>query len=200
MHITTCFPVAVFTHDIESNLADRIENTINPLLKTLDNVENIYTDYYSKDKIISESLISKEDDIKTLMSLLSQYCENYVSILGIRNHKRKIQGWVQDYKEGNNHCRHNHCERIDDISGVYYISGNEKCSNIRLYNPIPFMHLHNKSVEDTQFNSQITELEIKKGRLYMFPSWLDHDVIQSKENGDIGRSVFAFNFIKDNEV
>ena len=36
------------------------------------------------------------------------------------------------------------------------------------------------------------DMEIKKGRIYIFPSWLSHEVIGNKNN-ESGRTVFAFN-------
>tara|TARA_B110000495_G_C22844712_1_gene492564 strand:+ start:189 stop:884 length:696 start_codon:yes stop_codon:yes gene_type:complete len=190
MHLLSYFPLAVFTHDLESELANEIEKVVEPHLGTLEKNDQQYSDFEGQEIL---EKVQAEPCIKGLITILMNASNKYISEIGLPDYPRGLNGWIQDYKnEKDHHGRHNHCDSVHDISGVYYIKGSENSSKLRIHNPNPIISLQNSSSSQTPYNNMYADMEIKKGKIYIFPSWLSHEVVGNKNN-ESGRTVFAFN-------
>lgn len=191
MHLLSYFPLAVFTHDIESELSNEIEKVVEPHLGILEKNDQQYCDFVGQEIL---KKVHEEPCIKALITILINSCNKYISEIGVPDYQRGLECWIQDYRnEKDYHGRHNHCGNINDVSGVYYVKGTENSSKIRIHNPNPMISLQNDSKSNTPYNHMYADMEIKKGKIYIFPSWLDHEVIGNKNN-ESGRTVFAFNY------
>ena len=68
------------------------------------------------------------------------------------------------------------------LSGVYYVSAPENCGKLNLFHPATELMQYDWSNRGDQWskfdkqNSIIWLTEVVPGRLYIFPSWLRHDV------------------------
>ena len=133
MHLLSYFPLAVFTHDLESELADEIEKVVEPHLGILEKNDQQYSDFESQELMRK---IYDEPCIKGLIAILINASNKYIPEIGLPFYHRELECWIQDYRNNKDyHSRHNHCNNIHDVSGVYYVKGKSNSSNIRIYNP-----------------------------------------------------------------
>jgi uncharacterized protein (TIGR02466 family) len=95
-------------------------------------------------------------------------------IMSIDNNLFPTLSWVNRSPKGADHYRHCHVNSI--MSGVFYLSDNP--TPIEFYNNISIVNqpLKFKPKEFNPFNTPSNILEVKKGTLLLFPSYLEHGV------------------------
>lgn len=194
MRLTEHFAVRILEHDIDPALADKLEEVITPHIKDYvpKSPKNwkCVTDFGEEENIFEKINQSGETCIIEFTDLLMKVCDKYVTAVGLPEAKRFIHSWVQSYNGTQYSRMHHHCQNMFDVSGCYYVTGTNDSSPLTIHNPIPFvqgtpmLHPNNKSH---------TNLSIAKGRLYIFPNWLNHEV-QPNQNNETGRTMVGFNY------
>jgi uncharacterized protein (TIGR02466 family) len=128
---------------------------------------------------------------RTLVDSLNHFVKN---IMQLDTEFYITNSWSTRNPPGTRHSEHYHAHSI--FSGIYYVdvedgdiifSANSQFSrdykfryNVTQYNPL---------------NSNIFKLSPKPGMLIIFPSWVNHQVTENKENKD--RRIIGFNaFVK----
>jgi len=187
MLIKNAFSVGYLHYNVEKNIANKVENLVLGRLSNLETFSELSTDFYSN-KIITLDEI--KDLVKYINIGIRAYGENLNNIT--TSDSQILDYWVQDYKQGQVHSRHNHGR--SELAAVYWVRANEEAGALRLYNPnhqtslwypevpIEFYNLYNRSYLDIVPN---------KGEIIIFPSYIDHEVLPGGKN--CIRTTIAFN-------
>jgi uncharacterized protein (TIGR02466 family) len=184
MNLEPIFATGMLSAKVSQTLADNIENLVISKLKDLEYKSTNYTDYFKPTKILNNDdildLIHEVEEYKTIYEQNTGWGKSYLSNF-----------WVQDYKENNTHGIHNHGR--NELSVVYWVRANEHAGEFVLYNPSPYVNLwYGDKDEDTPFNSTVKYIKPEKGKIIIFPSFINHEVLP----GDKGciRTTIAFNY------
>ena len=110
-------------------------------------------------------------------------------IMSIDNKLFPTLSWVNRTPKGADHYRHRHVNSI--MSGVFYLSDNPTA--IEFYSDMSIVNqpLRFKPKEFNPFNTHINMIEVKKGTLVLFPSYLEHGVGRNIQEHD--RLSLSFN-------
>lgn len=129
-----------------------------------------------------------KNDLESAISNVSQS-------LKIKEKLKIFNSWVNVNPPGAYNAAHTHPRNL--FSGCYYLQAPENCGNIVFYSP-----LHAKEMMDATYGetSGITANHLiypaKAGRLYIFPSWLQHGVQSNQSHED--RISMSFNVFFEN--
>ena len=186
MQFQPLFSIGVLFYQVDDIIANRVEQLVSSRLNNLELIDNLYTDFYSKNKVLDiKEVPLLEEEINRGIKF---YCQNYnISIPTLQNY------WVQDYKEGQHHQKHNHGDHT--ISVVYWIRATETSGAFRLDNPNPFnkvMYASADPYDKTPFTNTHSLVKPIKGGILMFPSYIEHEVYPSGKN--CLRTTLALNY------
>jgi len=129
-------------------------------------------------------------EMQTIKLFIQEQLNDFVTrIMSIDNKLFPTLSWVNRAPKGTSHYRHKHVNSI--ISGVLYLSDNP--TPIEFYNDISIVTqpLTFKPKEFNPFNTHINMIEVKKGTLLLFPSYLEHGVGRNIQEHD--RLSLSFN-------
>lgn len=182
MEIKSAFPIPILFHQIEKDIADKTEKFIVSRINHLEENSGVETDYFS-DRILSL------EEIPFLMKEIHKCIDYYCSKLKIKVPSLHNY-WVQNYNENHFHSLHNHgrCE----LSIVYWVRANPSSGDFRLINPSPYNKVLYHKEEYSEYTSHNITIPPIKGGIIIFPSYLDHEVLQGKK-GCI-RTTLALNY------
>lgn len=187
-NIIDAFPLPIFIAKLDDEVIKEVKDIILPKIKKLKLTGNkeVYSDYFNERVVSPKEL---EGFFKTIHTATKNYCSD-ASI----NFQSKIDYWVQDYKEGNRHSRHNHGNH--KVSGVYFVRANSKAGNFVLENPILQLLSTipgNISIDTAKYFSSTYSIKPEEGTLILFPSFLYHWAEPSSKGAR--RTIFAFNVL-----
>jgi len=129
-------------------------------------------------------------------SFLKEYCTKAVNhyasdVLGWKVKLEIVTSWSNVTLKSASHHVHNHKNSI--LSGVFYLSDNN--SALRFYNPFEIYEAFDLNNYDNldyhSFNSKFWDITPLKNTLIVFPSWLDHGVVEQENDSE--RISLAFN-------
>ena len=182
--IKNIFSTPIYTSTLDDQIADKVENIVVPKLNLLSQMETNKTDYFSPTKVVNFNEVSFLFD--EINKAAEDYCIQTDTFKG-----NNISYWVQDYQKEEHHESHAHPGSF--LSGVYYIRANENAGDIMFQNPNP--HVYFTPYQNNSMVEHHTHrVKPHKGLLVLFPYWLFHQVIPSKELNTI-RTCLAFNFL-----
>jgi len=102
--------------------------------------------------------------------------------------------WININNFGDYNVIHNH--PYSHISGVYYLKTPKDCGRLVLQNSakdvLQYYEVDAGIKQRNQYNSQEFVLEPEPGKLYLFPSWINH-YVQPNRNRNEERISIAFN-------
>jgi uncharacterized protein (TIGR02466 family) len=127
--------------------------------------------YQSNDlnlSLLNKSLLPLITEINKHTNLYKDKLELHTSNLDVGNIWFNING----YKDYN--TIHNHPGSI--ISGVYYVNTFENCGDLVFWNDFPLQYYWNDVQNYNSNNSCMWKFKPVEGTLYLFPSWLRHEV------------------------
>ena len=117
-------------------------------------------------------------------------------VLGIVQNFQITTSWINKTDKTEYIDKHSHPNSI--ISGVYYISTTPKCAPIifskpHLYSNITFQNIQlaYSGENKNQYNTDYYGINPLPGELLMFPSWLEHEVLE--QGPEHNRISLAFN-------
>jgi uncharacterized protein (TIGR02466 family) len=103
------------------------------------------------------------------------------------------QSWISYTEEGRYHHKHSHSNSL--VSGVMYITCNEKTDSIVFFKDNPYSSVKPETKTYNLWNSDSWKVSVKTGDILMFPSSLTH-MVDIKKGKDT-RISLAFNvFVK----
>jgi|TARA_R100001530_G_scaffold127717_2_gene97028 uncharacterized protein (TIGR02466 family) len=122
-------------------------------------------------------------------AIIEEYANDYCKLLDCQKVKLAAM-WLNINRKGNSNTVHDHPESV--LSGVFYIkvpkdSGDLVFTNDALLRFFP-LRVNNYNSN----NSQVWKFIPQEGMLYLFPSWLKHEVTPNNSNKE--RISIAFNF------
>jgi len=188
MNIHNYFPTAILEHQVAEELSDRVEQELSLHIDSLPYNEgfrgNVATDYYSESRI---------DIFNMFPELITEFINarnTYYEITSFRT-EDKINCWVQDYRDETGiHTRHHHGS--SGISGVYWVRANEQAGPLAFYNPNTILDYVEADDKNNPYRNMTTMFKPIKGKIILFPSFLNHEVLPSQDG--VVRTTIAFNF------
>ncbi len=129
-----------------------------------------------------------------LLSTITSYANEMANDIGLKDGLRMVNSWINinGYKDYNLVHKHPH----STLSGVYYVSVPENSGKIVFQNPAYEDMIYDwtsEKVKDfTAHTSAKWFYEALVGRLYIFPSWLNH-YVESNLNKKEKRISISFN-------
>ena len=188
MHIHNHFSTAILEHHVSLELADKVEQELLPHIKTLPYHKgfkgNVTTDYYTESRIDIFNMFP--DLINEFVNARNRYHE----ITSFKT-QDKINCWVQDYRDETGiHTRHHH--GADGISGVYWVRANEQAGPLAFYNPNTIADYVEADDKTNPYRTMTAMYKPVKGKILLFPSYLNHEVLPSQDG--VIRTTIAFNF------
>jgi uncharacterized protein (TIGR02466 family) len=146
----------------------------------------------------TDTYILNQPAMAGIKSILDEYIkEYYTNIMCVNMNKVSpyiTQSWINYTKSGEHHHRHAHPNSL--VSGVLYIDSDKEKDKILLYNPQDnYRRIKPETISWNAYNSESWWFPVGTGELIMFPSELEHMVVQ-KEGKNL-RTSLAFNtFLK----
>jgi len=156
------------------------EDEINFFKKEQNNITKNIGNFYSKNNYILENR-----EMEGLKIILEDCLNNFYLSIFCPKYKSKVyitQSWLNFTQENEYHHAHNHLNSF--LSGVLYVSSDEKTDNIT-FSKIGLVNNNIFSVETekfNQFNSRSYTLPTKSKTLLFFPSNVVHEVLNKKSN------------------
>ena len=134
------------------------------------------------------SSLSRDDYIfNTRLHNLKEFCEKHIKnyVKKVINPKEDIdfyitQSWLNMVESGGASPSHFHPNSI--ISGVYYVSTMEG-DGIIFRDPnskIKLMSMYIETKDSSRLNSESMHLPVKTHDLLLFPSWLEHGILENE--------------------
>lgn len=183
MTIQNLFPTGVLLHQVDVDLANKIENLLIPKLEGLEYNGGSFNDYFKENKIITKDdiseLIYEIEECKFFYEKQTGWHESYLSNF-----------WVQDYKKDDIHDIHNHGR--NELSVVYWVRANKHAGDFIIYNSSPYINLWFGQNESTDYTADFKSIKPQKGTILIFPSFINHKVLPGGK-GCI-RTTIAFNY------
>ena len=99
------------------------------------------------------------------------------------------QSWINYTETNQYHHRHSHSNA--HISGVFYISANQKIDSIKFYKTPNYAAIGPNTVKYNLFNSVSWQFPVQTGDIFLFRSSLEHGVARTK--GTTTRISLSFN-------
>ena len=208
MHIEKLFPIGMLVHDVESELADRVEDIV---VKKVNDIPRPAADSpHATDYFKEKRVVDLPNDLPELFKIICNCVDHYQTHNNMRITKRRESGfqlpydmgpgfstpafyeleyWTQDYKEGDVHNEHDH--GIGRISGIYWVRANENAGGLQFRNPNPFVQYQSHHDVNAEFSWSEYVYAPVKGRILIYPSYLKHEVLKSGK--DTIRTTIAFN-------
>ena len=190
--IMSLFPTPVVVVNIDRSFTKDEVDCITDIPMYKD--EKGMSNHQSEDFYLFDNFVEELKDIKILCEHhLKQYLEY---IKGVDTNKvtlRITQSWLNKTKPGEYHHMHSHANSY--LSGILYITclPNDHINlTNRMYGMYNNMELSTK--KETVWNSMGVVVDVKKGDLIIFPSWIPHhvDVNETKDNERISLSFNTF--------
>jgi uncharacterized protein (TIGR02466 family) len=193
-----CWPITIAEVKLNDSLVDYVEEKVVPHLKSLESYNgSMYSDYF-------DNKIDLVDLVPELLLEVQKHAQNYAKHTNLKLGNRIQAGgskafgyWTQDYVENSFHARHSH--GLHGVSGTYYVRANESAGPIKFYNPNQ-LSLYVNYQKDEKNNDDVFDdnypsdkfIKPEKGKLVLFPSFLEHEVLACRPNAI--RTSISFNF------
>ena len=140
----------------------------------------------------NSSVLDNISEFKNIKIFIELQLKNFVDeIYGIKQEVYITDSFVTAKFKNEGHQIHSHDNSF--ISGIYYINCNDNDTLEFYHKPAIFkeMNLSFDLLHNNIFNSSSVCYKIKKGSLFIFPSFLNHGV--KKNLSDIPRVCISFN-------
>lgn len=188
MQVVNIFPLAILEASVKLETAQRVEDYVVSKISLLNQSEDTFdtykTDYWETKIKVHEGVPEFWDEI---LECIKEY-SNQTSI-AVDFESLSMHYWTQDYNDGDSHDVHAH--GCVGISGIYWVRANEAAGPVRIYSPNPYTELTKWNDMESPFSRSVIDVYPKKGKLILFPSYLQHRVMPSGKNTE--RTTIAFN-------
>ena len=186
------FQISILCVEVDPDLAHSISNCVTPLIKDLKETKpnNQHKSDYGEASPVLATAADGNPCIEELTNKILEVGNVYIQNQGLGSFKRYFSAWVNSYDGTQYKGIHNHCRNVNDVHGVYYVEADESMSPLIIHHPSPFMQ---GQAISTEYNYSSVKLKPQKGRIYMMPSWLMHEVHADSAN-ESGRISIGFKY------
>ena len=168
------FPVHVLEYNIDEELAKELRDVITPMIKNYKptlSKKTYKTDYGEPVSILKEASL-KSKCIEQVTDKLIELGNVYIQAMGLEEKERHFSAWINSYKGKEYQPIQHQCKNMFDISGVYCVD-NVPNASLTIHNPSPFLQ---GTTVSSEHNYSKAILKFVMGKIYMFPSWLNHEI------------------------
>lgn len=179
------FPTAMFWKQIDAKIADEAEELFVSNLDKLPQKGIHQTDFHEE-----QPIINLDTDLPNLKKEIMEAIAQYTEATGIAaSEDMNFNSWSQDYsRDKQYHPVHAH--GLHGVSGIYWVRANEHAGDTVFHTPNPYTDLV-KRHKETEVTTSVFGMRPTKGVVVIFPAFLQHEVMPSKQ--DAIRSTIAFN-------
>lgn len=195
MKIDLWFPTATMQHQVSQEVNDVTYDKVTSWKNSDDYKEiveysfneNLNTSYHKSPDIIQR--LNLKELKEEILNCAVFYAENFGTF--IQKENITIDSWINFFEPGQYEAAHEHFGNY--ISGCYYVTAPEKSGNYEFYDPSKHKTFWNGMYnKNSNFLSQKSSYYVaEKGKLLMFPSYMEHSVLRNASNGV--RISIAFN-------
>ena len=190
VEITSIFSVPICEHHYDDDLGDLKGECIRR--STLDSGRIATSSGWQSNNIFSD-----DDFFSEFILEIEKQANNFAKEIEINQSLKLSNLWINinGYKDFN--LRHTHENSI--ISGVFYVKAPDKSSKITFYHPAFKLMVRewNINLKRNNYTSSVWSFTPQKGRLLLFPSWLEHEV--SPNLSQESRISISFNIVGEND-
>ena len=191
MEVTSLFSIPIYDHQYDEDLGDLESECIKR--STLDSGQ-VLTNFGGWH---SNNISSNDDFFSDFILEIEKQANNFAKEIEINQSLKLTNLWINinGYKDFN--LRHTHESSI--ISGVFYVKVPDKSGKITFYHPAfkLMMREWNVNLKHNHYTSSVWSIPPQKGRLLLFPSWLEHEV--SPNLSQESRISISFNISGEND-
>ncbi|MEO1192698.1 MAG: TIGR02466 family protein [Pseudomonadota bacterium] len=169
----TLFPTFCWQHDLPATEAERLNRKLDAAVEALLTPRPAlppgHTFQTSQD-------LHQRPQFAELVQLIHLAGSGVISFLKLVHQAFEITGcWANINPPGAPHAIHAHPNNL--LSGVYYVKAGSGAEQITFYDPRPQARvIAPKHSEGTIANSSQSMIDVKPGRMIIFPAWLEHSV------------------------
>ena len=169
------FPVHILECDIDKELAKEFKDVIKPLIKNYQITlpEKPYKTDYGEPVSILRKASEQSKCIEQVTDKIIELGNVFTEAMGLEKRERYFSAWINIFEGKDYQPMQHHCKNMFDISGVYCVDGDENCSPLTIHNPSPFLQ---GTPVSSELNYSKAVIPFKTGRVYIFPSWLNHEI------------------------
>lgn len=167
------FPTLVWTFDLTPAERSQIETKLQPVIERMR--ADLAKDSSSRTRQ-SDSEMQEQPEFEPLASAMTQAGSEVLDFLGVRRDELFVTGcWVNFGAPNTTHHEHSHPNNF--LSAVYYLQAEKGADSINFIDPRPQAHvIAPPVVRPSAMTASQVVVEIKPGRLVLFPAWLRHSV------------------------
>ena len=190
MIVEPFFPTPVWIHDIEPNMAARLNRQ---LMQAIDEITSPRPALRPGQSWQTEQSLHKLEQFAELMGIFDFAANKILEFLEVDHEGFEITGcWANLNPRGAWHKPHSHGNNY--LSGVYYVRAPEGADRITFHDPrIQVEQISPRVLNRNAHNSNAHTLKIQEGQLLMFPAWLAHSVPEN--SSDELRVSISFNIM-----
>jgi uncharacterized protein (TIGR02466 family) len=125
----------------------------------------------------------KDEVSKDLILAINILSQSYKSAIYLNKNIKVSNMWINRNSPNSYNKEHIHPGCI--FAGVYYVTVPKNSGKIKFINPAEHMIYdwkNNYFCKNNEFNSNIWWLPVEENVLYLFPSWMKHEVTMNKSN------------------
>ena len=184
------FPTPVWVVDLEPERYEPLNETIK---RHLDAMIGDVPPVDAGGTLQTDNNLHEFDEFAGLTALIVDSSEAALNFLQIEYDNFQITGcWVNINPIGGINTPHTHPNNY--LSGVYYVQTEEGADSIIFNDPRPQASVVMPTVkEESIYTGNEVVIDVKDGRLIMFPAWMSHGVPVNRSNRD--RISIAFNIM-----
>ena len=167
-----------------------LANTIKPIARSIVNDKSNQTNIWGYNCTYGTPIESNKELHYFNMWALDQG-KSFFKSLGYNVEKIdfKLEVFISELFENNFHPIHAHPN--SKVSGILYLDTPKGSADIRFHDPRPFRNFVSYP-KLNDFDCEFVDLPAKQGWGYLWPAWLEHEVLPNK-TGDKGRLAIVFN-------
>lgn len=195
MRVIELFPTPLWSVDLDAAAAQRLNRH---LLAEIDRLLHPRPPVPRGGSWQTDPVLHRHPGFAELVDLVGRTAVGALKFLAVRHPRASISGmWANINPRGGQSSAHTHPNNF--LSAVYYAQVPPGEGEIHFVDPRPQAEvMMPPTAQDNRFNGNRRVLEVRAGRLVMFPAWLRHSVPPNK--GDQERVSIAANLMLDDYV
>lgn len=167
------FPTFVWLAELEDEVRDRIHATV---IDELAVMTAALHDISPGQSWQSDHTLHHLEAFAELVSVIQRMSGAVLQFLRVGHEGVEITGcWANISAPGAAHPIHHHPNNF--LSGVYYLDVGPDCDTIQFHDPRPQVRMIRPPVRELiGENADMAVVQVERGTLLLFPSWLEHSV------------------------
>jgi uncharacterized protein (TIGR02466 family) len=184
------FPTCVWLHDLKPEDYEPINRRILPAIREL-----LARKGPSQEGLTSQSHhdLHHREEFEDLIAFARKAAHSVLDHLQVDYSDFQITGcWANVNPAQTQHRAHTHPNNF--LSGVYYVQVPDTRDGLVFHEPrAQALVISPKVKKLTALTGSEANLDVREGRLFIFPSWLEHSVAKTRAEGE--RVSVSFNFM-----